>query len=50
MTDHQHHIQTDNFDDFPVKLAHALHLKLSDMITALKNAPDLDEGIEEYLN
>ena len=50
MTDHQQHIQNDNFDDFPVKLAHALHIKLSDMFLALKNAPDLDEGIEEYLN
>ncbi|MEH8018481.1 HDOD domain-containing protein [Rheinheimera muenzenbergensis] len=50
MTDHQQHIQNDNFDDFPVKLAHALHLKLSDMFSALKNAPDMDEGIEEFLS
>ena len=50
MTDHQQHIQDDDFDDFPVKLAHALHITLSDMFTALKNAPDLDDGIEEFIH
>lgn len=50
MLDNESKIAEGNFDDFPAKLLHAMHLTLSDMFTKLENAPDLDEGIEEFLN
>ncbi len=49
MTDKQQQMAAGNFDDFPVRLVHALHLNLSDLFAALEKAPDLDAGTEEFL-
>lgn len=50
MTEHHQQIQNDNFDDFPVKLAHSLNMKLSVLFTDLKAAPEFDEDIGAFLN
>lgn len=50
ITDHQQKIREGNFDDFPVKLAHAIGLKLSAIYPLLQNTPDLDEGINDLLH
>ncbi|MFT5547526.1 MAG: hypothetical protein ACI8YD_003233, partial [Rheinheimera aquimaris] len=39
-----------NFDGFPAKLVHALHLTLSELFARLEKTPELDEGIEEFLH
>jgi HD-like signal output (HDOD) protein len=50
MTEHQAKIREGNFDDFPVKLAHAMGIKLADIFPLLQNAPDLDDGIADLLH
>lgn len=42
-------IAAGHFDDFPAKLVHSLNLTLSDMYVKLESMPQLDEGIEEFL-
>ena len=49
MLDNENKIKEGFFDDFPVKLAHALQLKLTDLYALLENAPEMDEGIEDFL-
>ena len=48
--DNERSIAEGNFDGFPARLVHALHLTLSDLFARLESMPDLDEGIEEFLN
>lgn len=50
MLDNERNIAQGNFDGFPAKLVHALHLTLSDLFARLEKMPELDEGIEEFLH
>lgn len=50
MLDNEHQIADSNFDGFPAKLVHSLHLTLSELFARLEQIPELDEGIEEFLH
>lgn len=48
--DNESKIAEGNFDGFPAKLVHSLQLTMTELFTKLENMPELDEGIEEFLN
>ncbi|MDP5151281.1 HDOD domain-containing protein [Rheinheimera baltica] len=50
MVENEAKIADGNLDDFPAKLVHSMHLTLSDVFGKFENVPELDEGIEEFLN
>lgn len=49
MIDNEEKIKQSTFDDFPAKLAHTLHIKLENIFLRMETMPDLDAGIEQFL-
>ena len=48
MLDNESKIKQGFFDDFPAKLVHTLQLQLTELYSLLENAPEMDEGIEDF--
>lgn len=50
MVDNQKSIQAEQFDQFPVRLTHAMHIKLEDAHRHMLAMPDVDEDLSLYLS